>query len=105
MAAVGDRDWEGKWDPDVQDGSAVRWCGTPCCALLPTGTVAVALRHGASSVDTIQACSHALLLETLLCQALPPGAVEGETVQKLQRQLCGGEGPGRGAGCPDTPCA
>ncbi|XP_050812849.1 RUS family member 1 isoform X2 [Gopherus flavomarginatus] len=53
------------------------------------GTVAVALRHGASSVDIIQACSHALLLETLLCQALPPGAVEEETLQKLQWQLCG----------------
>nr|XP_032619054.1 RUS1 family protein C16orf58 homolog isoform X2 [Chelonoidis abingdonii] len=53
------------------------------------GTVAVALHHGASSVDTIQACSHALLLETLLSQALPPGAVEEETLQKLQWQLCG----------------
>uniref|UniRef100_A0A8C0GB37 RUS family member 1 n=1 Tax=Chelonoidis abingdonii TaxID=106734 RepID=A0A8C0GB37_CHEAB len=45
-------------------------------------------------VDTIQACSHALLLETLLSQALPPGAVEEETLQKLQWQLCGGEGQG-----------
>ncbi|XP_067389095.1 RUS family member 1 isoform X2 [Emydura macquarii macquarii] len=53
------------------------------------GTVAVALARGTNSVDTIQACAHALLLEALLCQTLPLGAVEGEMLQELQRQLRG----------------
>ncbi|XP_074854343.1 RUS family member 1 isoform X3 [Carettochelys insculpta] len=53
------------------------------------GTVAVALHHGASSVDAIQACAHALLLEALLCQALPLATLEGEMLQKLQSQLRG----------------
>uniref|UniRef100_A0A8D0GW98 RUS family member 1 n=1 Tax=Sphenodon punctatus TaxID=8508 RepID=A0A8D0GW98_SPHPU len=51
------------------------------------GTVSVALHPYAESVDVIHACVHALLLETLLYQDLPPTLWEGSSLLALQCKL------------------
>uniref|UniRef100_A0A8D0GWC7 RUS family member 1 n=1 Tax=Sphenodon punctatus TaxID=8508 RepID=A0A8D0GWC7_SPHPU len=59
---------------------------------LVPGTVSVALHPYAESVDVIHACVHALLLETLLYQDLPPTLWEGSSLLALQCKLQKGKG-------------
>ncbi|KAJ6653360.1 hypothetical protein lerEdw1_009261, partial [Lerista edwardsae] len=55
------------------------------------GTVSVLLHQQADSVDVIKACTHALLLESLLYQPVPASLVERESLLDLQHRLQ--EGP------------